>query len=182
MAHDLYRRRPLSVGLTLFLLVFALIATDIATDWGAGAPLSHVLAEFAVLALSGLGVVLLWRALWVTKETVAALSGDVERARLEAERWRAEARELLSGLRSAMERQFDRWSLTPAERDVTLLLLEGLGHKEIAARRRTSERTVRQQARVVYQKSGLSGRSELAAFFLGGLLGMDARPDLRPEP
>jgi DNA-binding NarL/FixJ family response regulator len=80
-----------------------------------------------------------------------------------------------------MERQFDRWSLTPAERDVTLLVLEGLGHKEIAAQRRTSERTVRQQARVVYQKSGLSGRSELAAFFLGGLLGMDGRSGLRPE-
>ncbi len=175
MTHDASRRRPLGVGLALFVLVFALIGTDIVTDWGAGAPPVHVLAEFAVLVLSGIGVVLLWRALWSTKETVAELSGDVERAQREAERWRAEARELLDGLRSAMEQQFDRWSLTPAERDVTLLLLEGLGHKEIAARRRTSERTVRQQARVVYQKAGLSGRSELAAFFLGGLLGAGER-------
>lgn len=175
MTDDASGRRPLGAGLVLFALVFALIATDIVTDWGAGASLGHVLAEVAVLVLSGIGVVLLWRALWSTKEAVAELTGDVARARREARRWQAEAHELLDGLRLAIEQQFDRWSLTPAERAVTLLLLEGLGHKEIAARRRTSERTVRQQAQAVYQKAGLSGRSELAGFFLGGLLGSDGQ-------
>jgi DNA-binding CsgD family transcriptional regulator len=36
--------------------------------------------------------------------------------------------------------------------------------------RRTSERTVRQQALNVYRKSGLNGRSDMAAFFLEDLL------------
>jgi DNA-binding NarL/FixJ family response regulator len=34
-----------------------------------------------------------------------------------------------------------------------------------------SETTVRQQARAIYRKAGLSGRHDLAAFFLEDLLG-----------
>jgi DNA-binding NarL/FixJ family response regulator len=49
-------------------------------------------------------------------------------------------------------------------------LLRGLSHKEIALERDTSERSVRQQARAVYQKAGLAGRSALAAFFLDDVL------------
>jgi DNA-binding NarL/FixJ family response regulator len=97
------------------------------------------------------------------------LTGDVATARQEAERWRAEAADLLGGLWAAIDRQFDRWQLTEAEREVALLLLKGLSHKQVAARRDTSERTVRQQAQSVYQKSGLDGRSALAAFFLEGV-------------
>jgi len=62
------------------------------------------------------------------------------------------------------------WGLTPAEREVALLLLKGQSHKQIAYTTGRSERTVRQHAVAVYQKSGLSGRAELAAFFLEDLL------------
>jgi len=34
----------------------------------------------------------------------------------------------------------------------------------------TSERTIRDQARAVYRKSGVAGRTELSAFFLEDLL------------
>jgi DNA-binding NarL/FixJ family response regulator len=51
-----------------------------------------------------------------------------------------------------------------------LLQLKGLRHKAIAELRQTSERTVRQQALAVYRKSGLGGRTDLAAFFLEDLL------------
>ncbi len=57
-----------------------------------------------------------------------------------------------------------------AEREVALLLLKGLSHKDIADVRRTSEKTVRQQSLAVYRKAGLSGRAELSAFFLEDLL------------
>ena len=36
--------------------------------------------------------------------------------------------------------------------------------------RQTSERTIREQARALYRKSGLSGRAELSAYFLEDLL------------
>ena len=60
--------------------------------------------------------------------------------------------------------------MTPAEREVGLLLLKGLSHKEVAAARSTGETTIRQQALGIYRKSGLRNRSELSAFFLEDLL------------
>ena len=64
---------------------------------------------------------------------------------------------------------FEAWSLTPAEADIAGLLLKGASLREIAALRRTSEATIRQQAQSVYRKSGLGGRRELAAYFLEAL-------------
>ena len=80
------------------------------------------------------------------------------------------AQEALRGLGEAIDSQFARWGLTPAEREVGLLLLKGLSHKEAAATRATSETTIRQQALAIYRKSGLRNRSELSAFFLEDLL------------
>ena len=89
---------------------------------------------------------------------------------------------MLQGLGAAMDRQFDKWGLTPAERDIALLQLKGLRHKQIAELRETSERTVRQQALAIYRKAGLSGRTDLAAFFLEDLLLPSVRhpPDASP--
>jgi DNA-binding CsgD family transcriptional regulator len=89
----------------------------------------------------------------------------------DAARWRSDAAALISGLSAAIDLQLARWELTPAERDIALLLLKGLSHKEIATIRAVSETTVRQQARTLYRKAGLSGRNELSAFFLEDLLG-----------
>ena len=56
------------------------------------------------------------------------------------------------------------------------MLLKGYGHKEIAALTSRSERTVRQHAVSVYDKSGLDGRSALAGFFLHGLTEVPTPP------
>jgi len=45
-------------------------------------------------------------------------------------RWSREAKDVLKGLGAAIDGQFDKWGLTPAERDVALLQLKGLRHKE----------------------------------------------------
>jgi DNA-binding NarL/FixJ family response regulator len=66
------------------------------------------------------------------------------------------------------------WRLTSSEREVAVLLLKGHGHKQIAAATSRSERTVRQHSVAVYQKSGLQGRAELAAFFLEDLVVPDS--------
>jgi DNA-binding CsgD family transcriptional regulator len=80
-----------------------------------------------------------------------------------------------------MESQFERWGLTGAERDVALRLLKGQSHKEIAYVTGRSERTIRQHAVAVYQKSGLHGRAELAAFFLEDLPLPEHRIDVGPS-
>jgi DNA-binding CsgD family transcriptional regulator len=110
---------------------------------------------------------------------------NLEAARQDASLRGAEAESLLRGLGEQIDRQFAAWGLTAAEREVALLMLKGLRHKEIASLRATSERTVRQQALTIYKKAGLDGRTDLAAFFLEDLLQpgslgaagpLDARP------
>ena len=99
-----------------------------------------------------------------------SLIQDLEVARSEGVQWRSDMRELLKGLAHAIDAQFDRWQLTAAEREIALLLLKGLSHKEIGVLRDTNERTIRQQAQSIYGKSSLSGRAALSAFFLEDLL------------
>jgi DNA-binding CsgD family transcriptional regulator len=70
----------------------------------------------------------------------------------------------------AIDKQFHAWQLTPAEREVALLLLKGYSHKRVAQITGRSERTARQHATTVYDKAGLASRAELAAFFLEDLL------------
>jgi putative tricarboxylic transport membrane protein len=72
----------------------------------------------------------------------------------------------LTNIHDHIAQEFDRWSLTAAEREIALLLLKGLKLKDIADARGTSERTVRQQAQAIYKKAGLEGRFELAAYFI----------------
>jgi DNA-binding CsgD family transcriptional regulator len=163
----------LRLALVLLLVVLALVGADLLLDDRSGADPSHLLLEGLLMALSAGGALALWLKLAKARGEARLLSRDVDAARAEAARWRAEAGELVAGLRQSMDGQFDRWRLTPAERQVALLLLKGLSHAEAARVRDTSERTVRQQAHEVYRKAGLSGRSELAAFFLEDLLFAD---------
>jgi DNA-binding CsgD family transcriptional regulator len=128
------------------------------------------LVDIAPIVMTSVGVALLFRVAQQQREEQGKVIRDLELARMQGQRWRAEARTYLDGLGNAIEAQFARWSLTDAEREVALLLLKGLSHKEIATVRAVSERTVREQARAVYSKSGLTGRAGLSAFFLEDLL------------
>ena len=74
----------------------------------------------------------------------------------------------------AINREFEGWGLSPAERDVAWLLIKGLPMSEIARVRGASERTVRQQAQAVYAKAELEGRSDLAGYILDRCLSLEA--------
>jgi DNA-binding NarL/FixJ family response regulator len=154
----------------LFVVIAGLIAADIAADYASGTATSHLLTEAAVMALALAGAATLWRQLRSTRAQAKQLSVDLAAAREEAERFRNEAHDALRGLGEAIDRQFTRWQLTPAEGEVGLLLLKGLSHREVATARSTSETTISQQALAIYRKSGLRNRSELFAFFLEDLL------------
>jgi DNA-binding CsgD family transcriptional regulator len=153
----------LFVPLTVFML-FDMIAFD--TDSSA----LHIAVEGFITALGAVGILLLASESRHARAEVLLLRTDLERARLSAEQFRAENKELLSGLSRAIDQQFTRWGLTEAEREVGLLLLKGLSTKEVADVRGTSERTARQQATALYKKASLSGRAELSAFFLEDLM------------
>ncbi len=106
------------------------------------------------------------------RERTDDLESAVERATDEGRAWRLQSRRFLAGLSRAIESQFAEWNLTAAEADVAGLMLKGASLREIAGLRRTSEATIRQQAQNVYRKSGLSTRSELAAYFLEDLFSL----------
>ena len=76
----------------------------------------------------------------------------------EARRCRRDARDLMNGLAEALDEQFNRWALSPAEKQTALLLLKGLSHKEVASIRSVSDATARQQARAVYKKTSCCRR------------------------
>ena len=101
-----------------------------------------------------------------TDKDMEVLRRQVAETQAEREAWRASAEEALAGLASAIDRQLDRWGLTPAEREVVSLVLRGRSHKQIASDTGRSERTVRQHAASAYRKAGLGSRAELAAYFL----------------
>jgi DNA-binding CsgD family transcriptional regulator len=158
-------------------LVAILVATDLHSDWMDGATSVHMFAEvFSVLLAAG-GALVLWLRLLAARRQASVLRGhlaaahaDAAQLRADVERFRSDSQQHARGLGEAIDRQFERWGLSPAEREVALLLVKGLSHKEAAEVRATSERTVRQQALAVYRKAGLAGRAELAAFFLEDLL------------
>jgi DNA-binding CsgD family transcriptional regulator len=164
----------MSVGMLLFALIASLMATDLAIEFRRGVPIALQTFELLIFASALAGIAFQW---WKRAEERRRLDRELAMARAEAhrwnedaQRWNAEAQVVLQGLGAAIDRQFDRWGLTPAEREVALLQLKGLRHKAIAELRNRSERTVRQQALAVYRKSGLNGRTDLAAFFLEDLL------------
>jgi DNA-binding CsgD family transcriptional regulator len=74
-------------------------------------------------------------------------------------------------LSDVIDRQFQSWALTPAERDVGFLALKGLDVAEIAELRGAAQGTVRAQLTRIYSKAGVSGRAQFAAFVVEDLLG-----------
>jgi DNA-binding CsgD family transcriptional regulator len=162
--------RRLSLAVSLFAAIAVLIGVDLAADAETGVERGHLAVESLVMALAVVGIIALWRGFLTAQERAAQLGVDLASARAEAAHYRAEAREALQGLGQAIDSQFERWNLTSAEREVGLLMLKGLSHREVAQIRQTSEATVRQQALMVYRKSGLANRTELSAFFLEDLL------------
>ena len=163
MSDDVSGRRGLLGVAVLFGTIALFIGADLITDSGEGAGAGHLAAELVVLVAASFGLgAMLWR--------LGRLRRALADARQDAGRWQEENRELVQGLGVAIARQFSAWGLTDAESDVGLLLLKGLSLQEIADIRETSERTVREQARVVYRKSSLAGRNALSAYFLEDLL------------
>ncbi|MDR0787153.1 MAG: LuxR C-terminal-related transcriptional regulator [Gemmatimonadota bacterium] len=126
----------------------------------------HALVELGTIFSAFVLVSALWFGWWRSARTAVGLRKSLEAQREERDAWKASAQSALDGLGKAISAQFQLWQLTPSEREVALLLLKGHSHKEIATMTGRRERTVRQHSGVVYEKAGLAGRAELAAFFL----------------
>lgn len=159
-----------AILVAVLLVLAALVTADLVSDSRHGGELGHLGVEAAAAALALFGSALLIRDAWRQRQSLRqALSQGAEARRL-AERWRQESARHVEGVSQAMDAQMLRWGLSQAEQECARLLIKGLSLKEIAEARGTTPKTARAHAVAVYAKSGLRGRSDLAAFFLEDLL------------
>ena len=163
MSNDLETGRLKRWEIIGFLAIAALMVWDLAVDYAEGTSVAHFAAELVILVIAAGAALAIWLQLKRTRRNLAV-------AKSEANQWREENRDLLRGLSAAIATQFERWGLSSAETEIAFHLLKGLSHKEIARLRDTSERTVREQSRSVYKKSGLPGRAAFSAFFLENVM------------
>ncbi len=169
----------LGVGAFVLLMSVEVLTEDEDLDWP---DLLGDALQTALIVASAVGVTMLTGRFAAEREEKETLTRDLRIARAEGAAWRERAQSYLSGLGEEIEKQFEAWQLTAAEREVGLLMLKGFSHPEIAALRGTTEATVRHQARAVYQKASLPGRGAFCAYFLEDLLPARAPGAGDPRP
>ena len=81
-----------------------------------------------------------------------------------------------------VEEHFERWALTPSERDVAFLAIKGLSIAEIARLRETKEGTIKTQCNAIYRKAGVTGRPQLISLFVEELMGEGLTPPRPDQP
>lgn len=162
------QKERLVIAGSLVLIAF-LVAMDVFNDLKIGVASWHVLLEVGIGLSALLGVFYLMRGSVILKHRLEKEIREFSDYKKEAELWRADSRKFLDGLSKAIDQQLTKWNLTVSEKEVAFLLLKGLSLKEIAEVRQTTEKTARAQSTAIYAKAGLSGRSELSAFFLEDL-------------
>lgn len=161
---------PVAVALAL---IAGLAVADLAADLTDGVTLEHIAFEGAIVAVAAVAFARVVARLRADRRRLAEeldqARADVDALQSRAARWREESAAAARSFSDAVDLEFERWGLTVAEREVALLLLKGVSLKDIAAARDTAERTTRQQAAAVYAKAGVTGRTELASYFLDAL-------------
>jgi len=167
---DLLDRRVQRALIGLLLAIVAAGIADVILDAPATLLSFHVIFEIAFVLLCLGTATFLWLAGSESERSLQRTREALESHADALAEWRERAQRLLQGLGVEIDRQMRAWGLSPAEREVALLLLKGYSTKEIATHLQKSERTVRQQCSAVYKRSGLGGRAELSAFFLEDLL------------
>lgn len=154
----------------VLLVIAVLTSVDIYNDYFEGVAGWHISIESVVAVVALVGLFYLIRGRFKLQHNLEQERRVSTELQVEARKWRQVSKKYMRGLSVEIENQLDRWGLTEAEKEVSFLLLKGLSNKEIAGIRDTSVQTVRTQTNAIYTKSGLSGRSELSAFFLEDLL------------
>lgn len=150
----------------VLLVIMVLNFFDVLTDISLGVPGWHILSESLIVVVSGIGALFLIKDIRARTFDISILKQELL---ISDDKFRNISDEMKSARHeysAVIHSQFVKWSLTPSEQEVAMLLLKGLSFKEISGVRNTKEKTVRQQASVIYSKSNVEGRHEFAAWFL----------------
>jgi DNA-binding CsgD family transcriptional regulator len=149
------------LNIIISLVVIGFFIHDIYGDYLEGeAVTSHFYAELGIVALLIALVVYQLEKIFSTANRLNAANKTIK--------------SLQGEIAIVIDQQLDGWKLTPSEKEVAWLMIKGFAFKEIATFRSVTEKTVHQQAAVVYKKSGVSGRHELISGFLEDFVSNDA--------
>ena len=161
----------------ILILISILVAVDVVDDLRSGVGIFHFTIEVSILILSLISIWVLLKDRFYNLKKINFKKSEIEKRndwiqKLESEKkeWQKQNEVITKNLSEAINNQLTDWQLTDSEKEVARLLLKGISLKEIAAIRNTTEKTARAQSVAIYQKTGLSGRSELSAYFLEDLL------------
>jgi DNA-binding NarL/FixJ family response regulator len=157
-------------NLIVLTLVAIFFITDIFFDMQEGIPVSHIWHEVVMFGIAFGALIWQIRVIMKKNDHIESLNTELLDTKQSYQEWKAKTHASAQEIRQLIDKQFLLWHLSHSEKDVALLLIKGLSMKEIAEIRNTQEKTVRQQATTIYKKSELSGRQELAAFFLEDIL------------
>ncbi|PIK14865.1 LuxR C-terminal-related transcriptional regulator [Halobacteriovorax sp. JY17] len=163
------KKERLFNGILLF-SVGVMTTLDIYKDHEEGASLGHLAIEVVTVLLSLSALAYILREFIKEKRHNEKLEGEKELLREITESFKQKSEVFIEGLSIQIDRTFNIWKFSDAERDIALFLLKGLSPKRIAEIRGSSEKTVRHQIASIYKKAGLNGREELTAYFLEDLL------------
>ncbi len=152
---------------SFFAIVFSV---DIWIDFQEGIPLRHIYHEIFLFLVASIAALYQAWILKIEKEKRFSAEQSLLLTKASYLEWQKLSKQSARAIRDAIDLQFEKWSLSSGEKDVALLLIKGLSMKEIAELRGTQEKTVRQQSTNLYKKAQITGRQELAAFFLEDIL------------
>lgn len=130
----------------------------------------HLIGEFILIFLSFLGSAFFIYQATLHKKKATNLTLEVDKLKLKNDHYLSQVKNFKRGLSEAIDEEFNRWGLTPSEKEVGIMIIKGLSYSEIATLRNISERTARNQGSSLLNKSDLKNKSELIAYFLEDLL------------
>jgi DNA-binding NarL/FixJ family response regulator len=132
-----------------------------------GHSIGHIVFEVLIGLMTLVAISIVWKEVLSSQERINELNANLNDV---SRKYSDQLQVLRQNMTETIQAQFDQWSLTQSEQEIGFMLLKGLSFEEIGAIRQTKERTIRQQASSIYKKTGLKGRSELAAYFFEDLL------------
>jgi DNA-binding CsgD family transcriptional regulator len=154
----------------LIIVFLMLSVADIFREYSSGETMNHLAFEIVVCLCATTWTVYLFLSWFRTREKLQSEIKERLDLNNEYQEWKKQNGRIASDFHLSISKQFAAWGLTPTETEVAFLLLKGLAFKEIATVRESSEKTIRNHAMSIYNKSGLPGRTELFAFFFEDLL------------
>jgi DNA-binding CsgD family transcriptional regulator len=94
------------------------------------------------------------------------LHSELDKKNQEIDVYKKKYKDSIQEIKQGIKEQFQYWNLTKEEEKVAQYLILGYSFKQISGLLNKSEKTIRNQSLSIYKKAGMTGRNDLAGFFL----------------